>query len=496
MFDKISPEQAGISSKTVTAFIKKLEKRGATTHGFLFMRGDKIFAEGYWNPFNGDFCHRQYSQTKSFVGIAIGLLKEEGKLCLDDKIIDYFPEKIDGECQNYLKEQTIREMLTMNTVGRSSAWFISGDPDRTHHYLNERRPLRASGTLWAYDSSGTQVLCSLVEKLAEKPLLAYLKEKLFNEMGAFQTASVLKTPNGDSWGDSAMLCTLRDMAAFGRFLMNYGVWNGKRLMSEEYIRQATSKLVDNADGARYSAYHQGYGYQIWRVCGGGFAFVGMGDQLTVCYPEKDLLFACNSDNQGTPLIREMIFTSLEECFIDEIKDEPLPENKEAEKELDCLISSLTLRSVHGLEDSKFRENLNKVEYVCENNPMGIEKFSFEFENKMKGIFRYTNAQGDKEIPFGVNHNVFGQFPQFGYANEYGAVPTKDGFTYADAVSLAWTSDSEILLFVQIIDKYFANMSVRFHFKNNEVCAVFQKNAEHFLTEYQGSLIGKKINCNV
>ena len=47
MFEKITPEQAGISSKTVTKFVKMLEKRGAKTHGFLFMRGDKIFAEGY-----------------------------------------------------------------------------------------------------------------------------------------------------------------------------------------------------------------------------------------------------------------------------------------------------------------------------------------------------------------------------------------------------------------------------------------------------------------
>ena len=217
MFKKITPESAGISSESVAAFIRKLEKMGAATHSLLFMKGDDVFAEAYWNPFHCDFCHRQYSQTKSFVGIAIGLLEEEGKLSLDDKIVGYFPEKIDGELPQYIREQTIYEMLTMKTVGRSSSWFVSGDPDRTHQYLNEKRVLHPSGTLWAYDSPSTQVLCSLVEKLAGKSLLEYLKEKLFDEMGVFQTASVLKTPNGDSWGDSAMICTLRDMAAFGRF---------------------------------------------------------------------------------------------------------------------------------------------------------------------------------------------------------------------------------------------------------------------------------------
>lgn len=498
MFEKITPETAGIPSSAITEFIKKLEKRGAATHSLLFMKGDKIFAEAYWSPFHKDFCHRQYSQTKSFVGVAIGLLEEEGKLTLDDKIVDHFPEKIDGELPEYLSAQTIREMLMMKTVGYSSSWFISSDTDRTHQYLNEERSpanktliIHPSRTLWAYDSPGSQVLCSLVEKLSGKSMLDYLKEKLFNEMGVFQTASILKTKNGDSWGDSAMICTLRDMAAFGRFVMNYGVWNGKRLMNEKYLREATSKLADNSLSSHYSAYHQGYGYQIWRVCGNGFAFVGMGDQITVCYPDKDLIFACTSDNQGTSLIREMIFANLEDMFVDKLKNEPLPENKEEQQQLHELISRLKLRSVQGAKDSDFRKELSGVEYVCNENPMGITKFCFKFNDEKTGEFRYTNAQGDKVIPFGVNYNVFGKFPQLGYSNEYGAVPTRDGFMYDDAVSLAWLGEKTLILFVQIIDKYFGNMSAKFSFKENEVYANFSKTAEYFLMEYQGELIGKK-----
>ena len=195
MFEKITPEQAGISSKNVVNFIQKIEKRGGTPHGILFMKGDKIFAEGYWKPFHQEFGHRMYSQTKSFVGVAIGLLEEEGKLSLDDTIVSHFPEKIDGELAEYLEKQTIRDMLKMTTVGECKWWFTSGDPDRTHFYLNCDRKTHPSGTVWAYDSAGSQVLSSLVEKLSGKTLLEYLKEKLFNEMGVFQTATVLQTTN-------------------------------------------------------------------------------------------------------------------------------------------------------------------------------------------------------------------------------------------------------------------------------------------------------------
>ena len=74
MFEKITPEQAGISSRRIADYISVLERRGFATHSLLMMKGDKIFAEYYWAPFHKDFCHRMYSQTKSYVGIAIGLV--------------------------------------------------------------------------------------------------------------------------------------------------------------------------------------------------------------------------------------------------------------------------------------------------------------------------------------------------------------------------------------------------------------------------------------
>ena len=93
----------------------------------------------------------------------------------------------------------------------------------------------------------------------------------------------------------------------------------------------------------------------------------------------------------------------------------------------------------------------------------------------------------------MNHNVFGKFPQLGYAGDRGVVATRDGSMYNDAVSLAWTDEKELMLFVQIIDRYFGNMSAKFSFKGNEVYAVFNKSAEYFLNEYQGELIGRKAN---
>lgn len=69
--------------------------RGLHMHSVLLMKGERLFGEYYWAPFHRNFCHRMYSQTKSYVGVAIGLLEEEGKLSLQDTIASHFPEKID-----------------------------------------------------------------------------------------------------------------------------------------------------------------------------------------------------------------------------------------------------------------------------------------------------------------------------------------------------------------------------------------------------------------
>ena len=123
--------------------------------------------------------------------------------------------------------------------------------------------------------------------------------------------------------------------------------------------------------------------------------------------------------------------------------------------------------------------------------MGIKKFWFTFRSAKSGTFHYINAQGKKSIPFGVNKNAFGKFPQLGYSNDKGAVDTTDGFMYKDAVSLAWTSDNTLVLRVQIIDRYFGNLRMVFGFTNDDCAAIFYPAAEDFLREYNGRLVAHK-----
>lgn len=489
MFENVTPESVGLDSKWIYKYVKGLNE-GAHMHSVLIARGDKILYEAYWKPFDKDFCHRMYSVTKSFVSVAIGLLVDDGLIDLDMPITEYFKDKIKNEPSKYLKKQTVRDMLTMTTAGFGHSWFAKKVFDRTEFYLNGPDKNRPSGTIWEYDSAGSQVLSSLVERITGKRIFDFLNERIFKHLGAFKNATILKTPNGDSWGDSAMICTPRDLLAFARFVLNYGTYEGKRLLSEDYLRLATSRVVDNGISGHRSTLRNGYGYQIWRGPRDSFAFVGMGDQLAICVPDKDLIFVCTADNQGNELAREFIVSRFFEYIVDEIADTPVTENEEYTKKLAELTSSLELYYEKGFSDTQTRQKINNVTYTCEENPMGIKWFRFDFESQYEGKLEYENENGIMILPFKVNKNYFGKFPEEGYSDECGGKRTQGGFKYNCATSLAWTQDNKITLFSQIIDKYFGNVTFSFVFKDNLAYLNCERTAENFLWEYEGNTVCK------
>lgn len=480
MIRSITPAEAGIREEALQRFLTAIRHHGVNLHSALMLRGDDLFFEKYWAPFEKDTIHRMYSVTKSFVSIAVGCLLDEGKISLSDPIIKFFPDKLPEKIHPWLAEQTIEDMLTMRTCfWEGPYWFTPGVEDRTAFYFAQT-PTKIPGTLFHYDSNGSYILGVMVERVSGMGLLDYLKEKVLNHLGDFESAQILKTPDGSPWGDSALVCTSRALLKFAKFVMNKGVWEGKRLLSKSYLEKAVSPLTDNnLEGAsHYDSY--GYGYQIWCTEKHGFSFNGMGSQFAICLPEQDFVFVCNGDTQLTsqrdsPVIFREVFRFVESEI----------EKKET---LDDLDAPLSLSVAKGEKHSPFQEKICGKTFICDENPMGISRFRLEWNEKGEGCFIYENAQGEKHLPFGMKENAFGKFPQLGYSDEYGNVHEITDFKYACAASAGWLEEKKLQLRVQIIDRYFGILIITFGFKDENRCSLrMMKQAEDFLSEYQGWL---------
>ena len=88
-FITATPESAGVPSRAVTSFIRALRVQQLCMHGVLLFRNGALLAEGYAPPFNAGRKHRMYSISKSFTALGIGLMADEGKIKLTDKIISF-----------------------------------------------------------------------------------------------------------------------------------------------------------------------------------------------------------------------------------------------------------------------------------------------------------------------------------------------------------------------------------------------------------------------
>ena len=493
IFVSAAPCEVGISAKCVKKYISVLEKYGLSTHSLIMARGNKIFFEKYWEPFNKDFPHRMYSVTKSFVAIAIGFLIEENLVSLDDKISKYFADDIPDDINENVKNQTVRDMLMMSTgfSAKNNDWFSARVDDRVKYYFEssakklglEDEPSRIPGTFFEYDSNGSFILGAMVERISGKSLKDYLQEKLFSKIGV-ETVKILKCPGGHSWGDSALICTPLDMLKVARFTLNYGNWQGEQILSADYLKEATGKRIDNSIDGNVSLDRFGYGYQFWRTWQDSFFFNGMGCQLMVCVPHKDLIMVYNGDNQGNILAKSIIIDRFFDEIVDNMCDEIVTDDAPFETELKEYTENLKLCHACGDKTSPIVSQINGKTYVLGENRMGIKTVKFEFCGD-EGNIEYTNCQGKKVLPFGMCKNVFTLFPQEDYSDEIGSKKAK-GNLYKCASSAAWVEERKLGISVQVIDEYFGRLFMSFCFKEDKTIALqFTKCAEDFFNEYYG-----------
>ncbi len=473
-----APEEVGLPSGSVQNLIDEFNENGLYMHSFLMIRHGKIAAEGYWAPFAKESKHRMYSSTKSFVSGAIGLLYDEGRISLDDPVHKFFPEYPPETLHPYTREATIRDLLRMASPHTTTYSFDRKDWVKSFFEVKPKRP---AGTVFRYDTSATYILDVIVERVTGQPFLEYMKDKMLREVGFSEDAWCVKAPDGYSWGGSGLICTTLDMARYAYILLKNGNINGKQLLSEEYVRAATSKQVATSH-CRQQPNSYGYGYQIWRHRDTAFAFNGMGNQIVICYPEQDFIFVCTADNQGNGCSYKLIYDAVYHKIVRTLSDTPLAENPSAFEKLQKTVAGLSLLKPEGEAESPLQKEINGVEYQLGENKMGIEKLSVSF-GEGSGVLRYTNARGEKEIPFGLGEYIEGEFPETHYSGD--TIGTPKGRGYKVFAAGVWPSENNLVIRVNAMDDYYGNLTVTLGFRDDKIGITMDKFAENFFEEYDG-----------
>ncbi|GBG05599.1 serine hydrolase [Paenibacillus agaridevorans] len=471
------PEEEGIPSSSILNFIKCLEANHLCMHSVIILRSGKIVSEGYWSPFTVDKKHRMYSTSKSFVSVAIGLMEGEGLLSLDDRVITFFPEKLPLKgVHPYIEKMTIRDLLMMASAHEKTTFKQVDDDDWVRTFFTVP-PTHLPGTVFSYDTSATITLTAIIEKVSGMSLLEYMHPRLLTPIGFSEDAYCLKTPLGVSNGGSAIFCTSRDLAKFALTCMQEGNFDGKQLIPADYIKAATSYQIDTTNSTfNYIDNQQGYGYKFWRTRNNGFSLQGMGGQLAVCLPDKDLLIVTTADTQPNPDGLQTILNAIWNEIYPHLSDVPLMSDEKSFRELFEKTSNLSILLPEGQSSSPVIESINGNTYQLTDNPMNITKLRVVF-HEGEGILEYENDDGKQQIVFGFGKTIAQKFPVY------------DSDCIAAA---AWKDENTLYINPMIIDDYFVHLRITLCFKDNTVTIVMKKYAERILGEYLGFASGVKI----
>lgn len=477
-FEKVRPEDVGISSTGLIRFAKRLEYNNIPMHSIIVMRHGKICMESYYAPYTKDTLHRMFSVTKSFVSLAIGLLADEGRISLDDHIADYFPEKQpETGVHPYMQMLTIRQMLTMRTCHDMNAYKIGDSPDWVGSFFTVT-PNHVPGTNFSYDTASTHTLGALVEKLTGMELLDYLRTKFLDELGFSKEAFILKSPDGKvSMGGSGMCATPQDILKVMYIVSQNGKLGGKQLLPSGYLKEATVKQSDPYGKSGTWEEMQGYGYQFWMTTHNGYAFFGMGGQLAIYYPDKDVILVTTADAQGRQGGVQLIYDAFYEEVYSHIDACTYNGNNSDSEEFQKFENSRQLLVEPGEYSSDLVSKINGQSYEFDDNPCGIKDIKLEFTDD-EGTFFYTNATGKHELHFGLGKNVFQNFPDYNF--KCGA-------------SAAFRADNNLLIKVQIIDSAVGNMYISLSYIDAYVTVMMRKIEESYFTEYDGVFSGKLKN---
>lgn len=282
-------------------FVQRINEKQLKMEGIYVAKDNMPVFEHRWTE---DRPRQIYSNTKSFVSTAIGIAMEEGLISLDERLADVFPDKVPAQGNPGIEEITLKHLMTMSSgFGKPLLMMFDrkngeGFPDYLA-YMMSQPVICKPGTKFCYSSGDSILAGRMLEEKIGKNLMEYMYEKVFKPLDIGLPVWEC-CPKGHPLGGSGLFLSLNDMAKLGQLYLDGGKWQGRQIVPESWVHEATKMQIDNpvpeevkASGAPESPWHGiGYGYMFW-LCPypGSFRADGSFGQITLVLPEKNMVVA-------------------------------------------------------------------------------------------------------------------------------------------------------------------------------------------------------------
>ncbi len=392
--ERATPESVGVPPTALATLLRSLKELDSL-NSLMILRHGKVCFECWWRPFAPDLRHILFSLSKSFTSMAVGFARAEGRLGLDDLLVDFFPERSAAVTDPKMRRVTLRHLLTMSSGHAAcarQAMFADPDGDWVRGFLSSTLDWEP-GSRFAYNSAATYMLAAVVRRLTGANVREYLIPRLFAPLGVVP-GTWERCPRGTDVGGWGLYLRTEDIAKFAQLLLQGGVWEGREILPADYLREATAKQIDNSMNEAPD-WKCGYGFQFWRGQH-GFRGDGAAGQYAVVLPEEDMAIATTAGLSDM----QQVLTRFWDLLLPALRPAPLPDDPAGRAVLAELTRSLAIPLAVG--DVARRHAPAAWDFAP--NPAGIARVEFACEGDACSLV-FVTPRGRETLRAGFGHGL-------------------------------------------------------------------------------------------
>jgi CubicO group peptidase (beta-lactamase class C family) len=450
--------------------INFIDNQSLHIHSILILRHGQVVFELYYPPFSPQEKHLVFSVSKSFISALIGIAIQEGKIQnIDNKVIDFFPDRQIANLDARKKAIRIRDLLNMTSGLTQNDMSMVDSADWAQFSLDQ--PMNADpGTSFDYTSENAQLLSAILQKATGKTALAYAQEHLFAPLGIkdFYWAD---DPSGTTIGGFGLMLTTREMASFGYLYLQGGKWNGQQVVPAEWVRASSQSQIPSEQLCPGGGCELGYS-NLWWQTRYSSAAEGYGGENIIVVPAKDLVVVFTAGVAANEM--EKVEALPDQFVLPAIKsDQALPASPSSKMLSDRLAEIANPKAQPMPSLPAIASTINGKTMLLGDNPLAWEQVSLTFEGnqawltpKITGstqelkfaiglddIYRLTRVSASEQpttlkVEGRYWFNPFSEIA--GFMNHPFMFGFLDGLPVDGSVAMKgkWTSDSKFLVTIQ------------------------------------------------
>ncbi len=278
--------------------IENLEETKASS--LLVIKNGRILHEKYWNGHHSGSLMNSFSMAKGILGMLVGAAIDEGTIKSEDQLFSgFYPEFAEDEFGKHL---TLKHLMQMQAaLDWAEEYHHPFAPNSRQYFVEdlekqvfERKLREMPGIKYEYQSAAPQLLGFALRKAVGKSLASYLSEKIWIPLGMNYSAKWSIDSKGMEKAFCCIHATARDLAKIGLILLHDGEFQGKQIISKDFIKKMKEPTSAN----------DAFGYSVWvnKDCHVKHQFLyGFLGQFLVVIPEKQLIIVKTGHDNNLPV---------------------------------------------------------------------------------------------------------------------------------------------------------------------------------------------------